>query len=252
MAWTTDNILPAIEAMKDSGLTVSQIANKLGKSFQVGLSDHLQTLVRGEKIRGPFKRGKAQYYYANGFGPSVEGASEKISALAKNAGVKLLSKSSLDKKITGFNAKFFADGLQHAISTGKLLKLICGGKSLYFLHRDVAADYFKYDASAGRDDGMSRAPTSDEPLTMAEVRPVYERLKSEQSGHGTVTIFALQKALKVPRQALHDFLLKQSHAGHVSLHPTSTVSYSQQVIDAGISLEGYASPVVNVVFKENV
>jgi hypothetical protein len=51
--------------------------------------------------------------------------------------------------------------------------------------------------------------------------------------------------------ALHQFLLKETKAGHLTIHPTTTVTLKPEVIDAGIRLPGFSEPFVTVALKDD-
>ena len=55
-------------------------------------------------------------------------------------------KGRLEKKVTGMNGRFFADAIKHAVATRAIVELDCG-KSRYYLHRDVAAEYFDFESA---------------------------------------------------------------------------------------------------------
>jgi hypothetical protein len=245
MALALEDILPRIMNAGDAGLTLGKIKGELAKQHHGKLTGTLKSLIEAKKIRGPLKHGSSQYYFASGRGPSAEVASKVISEFVSSSGTKLLSQATLTKKITGLNGKFLADGIKLAIADRTIVQLSCG-TSKYFLHRDVAEDYF----------GLSEPPPVDTPrpppseLTLQAIRPVYQRLKAEQGGLGTIDIYDLMKALGVPKDSLHEFLKKEAKAGRVTIHPTTTVQLKPEVIDAAISLPGFSEPFVTVALKD--
>jgi hypothetical protein len=87
-------------------------------------------------------------------------------------------------------------------------------------------------------------------LTLQAVRPVFQRLKAEQGGLGTIDIYDLMNALGVSKNTLHEFLLKEVKAGHLTIHPTTSVKLKPEVIDAGIRLPGFSEPFVTVALKD--
>lgn len=254
MASDLDDLLPMIIGANDSGLTLGAMKTKfIGKAANkdraAALQDKLVSLVRGGAISGPFKHAGAQRYFAAGRGPSIETASAVIVGLISRSGIKLLSKPGLEKKVTGLNKRFFADGLKHAVSSQAIVELSCGS-SKYYLHRDVAADYFGLDATLSDSPTPRREPTpARPPLTLEGVLPAYRRLKAEQGGFSAVKIFDLLRAVDGSKQDLHRLLIEEAKAGRVSIHPTTSVELATEVIDAGIRLPGHAEPFVTVVFK---
>jgi hypothetical protein len=249
-----DDLLPLIIGAGETGLTLSAMKTKfVGKSANkeraAALQDKLVSLVRGGAISGPFKHGGAQRYFAAGHGPSIETASAVVVSLVSRSGVKLLSKPGLEKKVTGLNKRFFSDGLKHAVANQAIVELSCGS-SKYYLHRDVAADYFGFEATPS-DPAIPVPPPSPAaaPLTLERMLPAYRRLKAEQGGFSAVKIFDLMRALDGAKDDLHRLLLEEAKAGRVSIHPTTSVELPKEVIDAGIRLPGQAEPFVTVVVK---
>ncbi len=86
-------------------------------------------------------------------------------------------------------------------------------------------------------------------MTLDAVRPIYERLKTEQGGIGTVKIYDILTRLDVAKEDLHRLLLEAARSGRVSLHPASTVNFPAEVMAAGIRLEGQPDPLVTVVLR---
>jgi hypothetical protein len=259
MASKLDDLLPAILAKKDAGLTVKQIKTKfVGKSRTSAkdrnseLEKQMASLIQEDAIWGPIKYGLALYYFAKGHGPSIESASRAVAQLVLQSGTKLQSKPVLEKKVTGMHARFFADGIKHAVASRTIVELSCG-KSKYYLHRDVASEYFGLDenfaASSAPPDLPNTVPVKE--LSLDELIPVYRRLKAEQGGFSAVKIFDLIKALHRPKDVVHRLLVDEAKAGRITIHPTTSVELSPEVIDAGIRLQGFAEPFVTVVVKED-
>jgi hypothetical protein len=258
-----DDLLPAIINAGDSGLSAGKITEKFaGKSKTkdrlAELRDKLAALVRGGAIRGPLKHGATQYYFAVGHGPSIETASEATVALIVRSGVKLLSKAGLEKKVTGMNKRFFADGIKHAVANQAIVELSCGS-SKYYLHRDVAADYFGFEVAGIESARPPQQPRPPEPkslepshapsLTLEKMLPAYRRLRAEQGGFSAVKIFDLMHALNGSKEDLHRLLIDETKAGRVTIHPTTTVNLPKEEIEAGIRLPGFPEPFVTVVVR---
>jgi hypothetical protein len=258
MVSTLDDLLPAIIAANDAGLTVGTIRTKfVGKSGEkvsarkAELEEKLASLARAGAIWGPLKHGATQYYFAAGRGPSIETASKAVERLVFQSGVKLLSKPGLKKKVTGQNRQFFADGIKHAVASGVIAELTCG-KSKYFLHCDVAAEYFGFEAiSANAHHQQERRGPPESKLAYEDLLAVYRRLKAEQGGFSAVKIFDLMKALDQPKEVVHRLLVEEAKAGRITIHHTTSVEVSAEVIDAGIRLPGFAEPFVTVVVKDD-
>jgi hypothetical protein len=258
MTSTLDKILPTIVDANDAGLTYAAIRVKvLGKSIkakhrEAELRQRLAVLVREGAIWGPLKHGVAQYYFAAGRGPSIETASDLVARLVSQSGVKLLSRSGLEKKVTGMNRRFFGDAIKHAVATRQIVELSCG-TSKYYLHRDVAAEHFDLEASRGDDaSGPPEPPAhSDQTLDFEHLLPAYRRLKSEQGGFSAVKISDLMKTLGVSKKVLHPLLLAEAKTGRLTLHHTTSVELPAEVVDAGIRLPGFPEPFVTVVVKND-
>ncbi|SRR5713101_1859083 len=252
MAWALDDILPQIVNAKDAGLTLGRIKVKLAKRHHDKLSETLKSLVDAKEISGPTKYRGSQYYFASGRGPSVEATCEIISKLVFDSGTRLLSLAALEKKVTGMNARFFSEGIKRAVASKKIIQLVCG-KSKYYLHRGVVEEHFPLSHATQSAPQWSSAKQSLEPeLTMQAIQPVFQRLKAEQGGLGTIDIYDLMKALRVSKDALHQFLLKEAKAGRLTIHPTTTVKLKPEVIDAGIRLPGFSEPFVTVALKDEL
>jgi hypothetical protein len=252
-----DELLPTIVDAGDSGLSIGKITKKFagkskGKERPAELREKLATLVRDGAIWGPLKHGATQYYFATGRGPSIETASEAIAGLVSRSGVKLLSKPGLEKKVIGMNRRFFADGLKHAIANQGILELSCGS-SKYYLHREVAADYFGFATTDGtitqQDPTPAEVHSARPSLTLEDLLPAYRRLKAEQGGFSAVKIYDLMQALNGSKEDLHRLLVEEAKAGRVTIHPTTSVDLPKEVVEAGIRLPGFPEPFITVVVK---
>ncbi|CAL75285.1 hypothetical protein BRADO1391 [Bradyrhizobium sp. ORS 278] len=255
MAAKLDDLLPAIIKAGDSGMSLARIKTTFGgkaaaKVVSPELREHLASLTREGAIWGPLRQGVAQLYFASGHGPSVETASQAIVRLIAASGVKLISKPGLEKKITGLNKKFFPDGLKHAVASQAIVELTCGS-SKYYLHRDVAADYFGFAAAASESEAPSHDGAAAGALTLGDLLPAYRRLKGEQGGFSAVKIFDLMKASGTTKEDLHRLLIEETKAGRVTIHPTTTVDLPKEEMDAGIKLAGFPEPFVTVVVKND-
>ena len=251
-----DELLPTIIDAGDKGLSFGKISEKfVGKSKAkdrtAELREELAALARNGAIWGPLKHGATQYYFATGHGPSVETASEAIVGLVFRSGIKLLSKPGLEKKVIGMNRRFFADGLKHATSSGSIVELSCGS-SKYYLHREVAADYFGFEPAASEAPEAKPADSGHVPtnVTLDDLLPAYRRLKAEQGGFSAVKIYDLMQAMNGSKEDLHRLLVEAAKTGRLTIHPTTSVGLPKEVIDAGIRLPGFAEPFVTVVVPD--
>ena len=143
MAWTLDDVLPAIVNAGDAGLTRARMTEKLAKRHRHELAQALKALIGAGQVWGPVKYGSSEYYFASGRGPSGKITSELIAKLASKTGTRLLSAPALKKKVTGMDALFLADGIKRAVAARTVLALACGN-STYYLHRAVAEQHFAW------------------------------------------------------------------------------------------------------------
>jgi hypothetical protein len=93
-------------------------------------------------------------------------------------------------------------------------------------------------------------PSRHADVTLEHVRPIYERLKAEQGGIGTVKIYDIMTRLGAAKEDLHRLLLDEAKNGRISLHHASTAKFSPEAVEAGIRLEGQPEPLVTIVLKE--
>jgi hypothetical protein len=243
MAGTPEDILPAIVNARDAGLTRARITKLLAKKHHGEISKTLKALIDAEEIWGPLKHGGSETYFAAGRGPSPKTAAENVSRLVGKAGTRLVSAPTLKKKVTGKDALFLADGVKLAVATKAIIQLACG-RSIYYLHRDVAAPYF----SAAIDSPEPLPPGRG--LTMETVRPAMLRLIAEQGGLKIVKIYDLLKSLGVSKDELHQFLVQEAKAGRMTIHPTTSVDLRAEIIEAGIRLPGFSEPFVTVAIED--
>jgi len=252
-----DDLLPELIDAGDNGLGKTAIKNRFAgksKERQAELTEKLGALIRSGAIWGPVKRKGADVYFASGRGPSIETASGVINTLVQRSGVKLLSKAGLEKKVVGVNRRFFADGLKHAISSQRIVELSCGS-SKYYLHREVATDYFGFTETGVAQEKATAAPVAAEThvvkpsLTLEDILPAYRRLKAENGGFSAVDIYDLLLALNVRKEELHRLLIEENKAGRVAIHHTTSLNVSREAVEAAIRLPGVAEPFITVVVK---
>jgi hypothetical protein len=250
MAWTLDDILPAIVNAGDSGLTRVRITEKLAKRHRHELAQTLKALINAQEVWGPVRYRSSEYYFASGRGPSGKTTSEVIARLAGKGGTRPLSASALKKKVTGMDALFLADGIKRAVATRIILPLACGN-STYYLHRLVAEQHFASVVDPLETPKPSpAAPPAGRELTMEAVRPTLLRLIEEQGGLKIIRIYDLLRSLDVSRDELHQFLIKEAKAGRVTIHPTTSARLKPEVVEAGITLPGFSEPFVTVAIKD--
>jgi hypothetical protein len=243
MAWALDDILPEIVNAGDAGVPRGRIKEKVAKRHRDEISQTLKALVDAKEVWGPVKHGNSEYYFAWERGPSAKTAANVISGLVSKSGTRLLTKTQLEKQVGGMDAKFFAEGIELAISTKRIVQLVCGKSKRYF-HRETAEKYF----SLALPPPVGRPDRSE--LTMETVRPILLRLTAEQGGLSTIKIYDLLRSLDVSKEELHEFLKKEAKAGRLTIHPTTSVKLMPEVIEAGIKLPGFSEPFVTVAIRD--
>ena len=158
----------------------------------------------------------------------------------------------LEKKVTGLNGRFFADAVAEAVANRSIMELVYG-RSKYYLHRDIAAERlgFVVEKPEKPATDSEQMATRERALTLADLLPVYRRLKAEQGGFSAVKIFDLIAASNAPKAEVHRLLIEEAKAGQVTIHPTTSVELPREVIDAGIRLPGFAEPFITVVVRDD-
>jgi hypothetical protein len=137
---------------------------------------------------------------------------------------------------------FFKDALSALKADGKIVELRGPMKSKLYLHGEPLLEQLRPERVPQR----QKAAVS---ISLERVRPVYEKLKAQQGGISAVTIFDVLKGVGGTKEELHRLLLDEAKRGRVTLHPASTVSFSHEITEAGIQLEGQPYPFVTVVLK---
>jgi hypothetical protein len=245
-----DEVLPLIQRAKDRGITFEEIRQQILGDAQAAsrLTGKLRALVKEGAIRGPVKyatphrKTKEDYYFAAGLGPSAATASAQVVHIARQRGASPPSAKILKAEVKGIDAVFLTDGIRFALESREVLELTCGTNRFY-VHRDVALAHF------GQPAPSQRLPVDAGELTLDAILPTYRRLKVEQRGLSAVDILDLINALDVPKEALHALLLKETKAGRVTIHRTTSVTLSREVLEAGIRLPGFTDPFVTVVVR---
>jgi hypothetical protein len=243
VAHRLDAVLPLIQEAQDNGVTLSEISNKIfgQPKSPPALARKLQALAEEKAIREPLKYNKEPYYFGLGRGPSAEGVSEQVVQIAKELGSRPPSEKALKGKVTGIKAVMLDKAIQLAVRSRAVLPLDCGG-SMFYVHREVAEKHFGQLAARGGEPPKA--------LLFEDILPAYRRLKAEQGGLSTVKIFDLMTALKVSKDALHDLLKRETKAERLTIHH-SNVTLAEEVMAAGIHIEGIERPFVTVVIKRD-
>ncbi len=241
MSANESHLTDALARAGAKGLSRTAIA-KLVKVPKSQLDSFLKDCRSRGLIHGPFKKARAQYYFDSANAPSRHMAEAYIEGILRSSGIKLVSRSSLDGEFKVLLKPFLADAVSALKSEGKIIEFKHGNSFLY-AHREPILELLRVD------EGLAHASRT-APLTLADIRPAYDKLKAQQGGISVVKIFDLLKATGVARDELHALLRAEARQGRVSLHPATTVHYPAEVVEAGIKIEGERDPRVTVVFEE--
>jgi hypothetical protein len=228
------------------GLTLAALTKRAPSGIKNEIPSMLRDLQASGTIRGPFKIGRAQYYFNAGNGPTREHARARIEDILLTAGAKVTSRSGLKGKLKKIPETLFDDALSGLRSEGRIVELKGGKTIAYYLHREPLLELLHLDMPGPE----PREAAAGGVLTLDQLRPVYEALKAQQGGIGTVKIYDLWQRVGGLQADLHRLLLQEAQHGRLSLHPASTVNFPREVLEAAIRLEGQPYPFVTVVLKE--
>jgi hypothetical protein len=246
--WDSSKLVEYLIAAGAKGRTKSDLKKKIPKAQQSKALSIVGELRTAGAIKGPFKY-RSDYYFAAQFAPTRAQAEGLIEKLLLDGGLRLTTNSNLSDQVKGFLHIFFRDALAALKSEAKIVELKAG-RIKYYVHRTALIEQLRItdDFAVGeRGQPELRASTA---LTLKDVRPVYESLKSAQGGISTVKIYDIMTRLGAAKEDLHRLLIREEKNGRVSLHRASTTKFSQEVIEAGIQLEGQPEPLVTIVLKD--
>jgi hypothetical protein len=249
LEWNSSKLVEYLTAAGARGRTKSDLEKKISKPLRSKTASILSELRSAGSIQGPFKK-RSDYYFAAQFAPTraqVEGLIEK---LLRDAGLRLTTKSSLSVRANRFLQIFFKDALAALKSEAKIVELK-SGRSTFYVHREALLEQLRLtdDSEAGSSREHPIRSSRHATVTLEDVRPIYESLKTEQGGIRTVKIYDIMTRLGAAKEDLHQLLLDEEKSGRVSLHRASTTKFSPEVIEAGIRLEGQPEPLVTIVLK---
>jgi len=246
----TSKLLEHLAAAGVKGRTKADLAGKIPPSHRSESASILKELRSAGTIKGPFKN-RSDYYFSPQFAPTSAQTEGLIETLLRDAGAKLTTKSGLEERIKGFLKVFFKDALAALKSEARIVELR-GGRSTYYVHRDAVLEQLRLtdDSEAEAPRPLPFQPSQHAHVTLEDIRPIYETLKAEQGGIGTVKIYDIMTRLGVAKENLHRLLIEEAKSGLVSLHRASTAKFPSEVIEAGIRLEGELEPLVTVVLKD--
>jgi len=249
--WNSSQLVEYLTAAGAKGRTRSALERKIPKRIQSRSASILRDLRSAGAARGPFKN-RSDYYFAPQFAPTRERAELLIETFLREAGAKLTTRSNLGKKVTGFLKSFFDDAMASLKAEAKVVELKGGQNTRFYVHREALLEQLRLtdDSETGSGPASSIGPFPTGAVTLEKIRPVYEKLKTEQGGISTVKIYDIMTRLGAAKDDLHRLLLDEAKSGRVSLHRASTAKFPPEVIAAGIQVEGQPEPLVTVVFKE--
>lgn len=227
-------IIAALVKAGDKGLSRAALVGKSAKAEPPALAE----LKASGDVRGPIAIGKSLRYFVAAHAPSPERVAARIEAILRDTGTRLVSRVALEKKINAKPEVLFGDAIGLLKSNATVIELV-SGHTRFYVHRDTVLEHVR-----------SLEPSVSPTLTVEKVLKAYRTVKAEQGGISAVRIYDLLQAVGGPKGVLHKILREEARAGRASLHPTSTVNFPPEVIDAGIQLEGEPHPFVTVVIRD--
>lgn len=254
MSWSEADIVRALARAGTKGLTKTGLAKAMSvspanKQFTSGIA---KLKSRGE-IRGPFRMGRCSLYFETGSAPTTDKLATRIEDLLRRAGTRVTTRSALDKGMTGVVQSFYNDAISGLKSEGKIVELRDARRSKLYVHREAIIDQLRVESGDAGDCTPlpPTQPAGSTSISLDDVRPHYQALKLEQGGISTVAIYDILRRLGVSKDTLHALLLREARRGRVSLHAASTVNFPQEVIEAGIRIEGERQPYVTFILRED-
>jgi hypothetical protein len=246
--WNSSKLVEYLIAAGAKGRTKSDLKKKIPRVRRSKVLSILGELRTAGAIKGPFKH-RSDYYFSPKFAPTRAQAEDLIEKLLLDAGLRLTTKTKLSDQVKGFPQVFFRDALAALKSEAKIVELKAG-LITYYVHRKTLIEQLRVtdDFKAGPSGEPQLPPPA--ALTLKDVRPVYESLKSAQGGISTVKIYDIMTRLGAAKEDLHRLLIREEKNGRVSLHRASTTKFPREVIEAGIQLEGQPEPLVTIVLKD--
>jgi hypothetical protein len=246
--WNAAKLVEYLAAAGAKGRTRSDLEKKIPAGHRSKSASILRELRSEGLVAGPFKK-RAEYFFAPQYAPTRTQAQEAIESLLRDAGAKLTTNSELSRQTAGFLQVFFPDALAALKSEARVVELR-RGRSAFYVHRDAILEQLGLADDSGSEGLQQPRAALSHILTLEDVRPIYEKVKAEQGGIGTVKIYDIMARLGAAKNDLHRLLIDEAKRGRVSLHRASSAKFPREVIDAGIRLEGQPEPLVTIVLKE--
>ncbi len=243
-------VIKAFEKAGSRGLTSTTLAESVGFGKK-RVDTALKELRASGSVSGPFRDGRSARYFAAKHAPSLKKVEAQLEAKLLDKGLKLSSLSELEESVKGPLKALFKDALATLKSERKIVEFRGPRRSRLFVHCEPLRDQIALDEVLdGHNGERGAAPgRAEEPISLERLRPIYNALKAEQGGISAVKIFDIWKKFGGAKDRLHKLLLDEAKQGRVTLHPATTVNFGQEVMEAGIKLEGQPHPLVTVVFK---
>jgi hypothetical protein len=206
-------IVKALAKAGTKGLTTADLTKRLPVALAKKISSVLLELKASGLIRGPFRIGPSNFYFDAKSAPTLEQMEFRIEEPLRQAGVKVTSRSSLEKKLLkGVPKALFEDALSSLKAEGKIVELKGPSRSTLYIHREPILEQLRL-AGAVEVENRHRIPTPARPetsISLENVRPVYEALKAQQGGISAVKIYDILNGVGGSKEDLHRLLLKEA------------------------------------------
>lgn len=238
-----DPVILALKQAAHQGVT----ATELKKKHKVAPSKIDQLISEGS-VRGPVKIGRTKRYFLAEHAPSYDLMAGRIEEVLCGAGLKLTSISKLEDTVKPIVKSLFGDALSALKSEGRIVEVKDARRSKFYLHRDPLLEQLRPEAHPPEVSSEATAKPASA-VSLDQVRPVYEALKTQQGGITAVTISDVLKGLKTSKVELHRLLLDEVKKGRVTLHRATTTNFPKEVIDAGINIAGEQHPFVTFAIR---
>lgn len=234
-------ILQRLERAGPGGLTTTGLrlpgaGSKKGKACR----EALKRLVKAGEVGNLGSPGRPRYVLARHFKP-LEIAYERIERRARDAGVRLRSKSALSKGVTGAAGGKVDDALKLLVAEGVLVRLKWAGKPVY-LHASALPRVAPAPAAA-----QPPAPSAGEPPDEAAIRRAYRDTVSE-FGYPDVLIHEIFARLGGGLEPFKAALMEACRAGRAVASIGDWSLSSPEERKAALYINGH--PHLRIRFKE--
>jgi hypothetical protein len=237
-----DSVISVLKRAAAEGVTATEL-----RKFPNSTTEIKRLKAEGS-VRGPLRIGHSNRYFASEHAPTRDQLARLIEERLCDAGLRLTSLSKLESFAKLAPKTLFKDALSALKADGRIIELRDSRKSRFYLHSEPLLEQLRPELQPPEPPPNPAPPPPG--VTLDQVRPIYENLKAQQGGISTVTISDVLSRIGVTKEALHRLLLDEAKNGLVTLHPATTVNFPQEVLDAGIRLEGQPYPLVTFVLRE--